>query len=809
MFFRLTSSFSFLGSFHETRRCRSFEIHSNSSCKTRHKNLLLLENKCFATIRPSNSQQLPSKIEKRIKELRDLLSCDSHRYNQKYYNENISVVSDEKYDSLRQELAQLEEQYNAAALNSPTRTVGAPVRTAAVMHKKPMLSLNHTYDIEELKAFDERVQRVIGEPVTYVCELKYDGLAVSLHYKDGRLVRALKRGDGMKGEEVTENVRRYVDNVPFVIPDVVLRRSHMSGEFEVRGEVVMSRTEFARVNAEAQHQRRSELYSNPRNLAAGMIARKHKALSHIHGTLSFISYALLRNDTGDDSSQWNDLHKLRELGFTSDPHAKLCNSIDEVIQFAKNWAVQREAYPYATDGIVVKVNSRTQQRLLGDTSTAPRWAIAYKASKQQVEAQIADIVLQVGRTGKVTPVAVIDPPAEIDGVLVRSATLHNKDFVEQNGIRIGSRVRLERGGDVIPKIVAVVSSDTTAERPIDWSTCPCSLRVPLVQENTKDLFCRAPNCPHQQVNRIYHFVAKGAVHIPGLGKQTLNQLIELGLIRDISDIFTLKNHRDKLLQLSGWGEKKVANLLQNIEVMAQQATLEEVLTGLGIPRVGKELAALLANHFGHIDNLMTASLNDLLRVPGIGQASAHDIVSYFANPRTQKLIAHLKAAGLNFSSKSPLAPISVSEGQHPVTPKTKDSKASTSTATPLFPSSTPSPSLQTLSQYIGKTFVFTGRLKSINRKEATQLVHTCLHGQAKSSLTATTNYLVVGTVRGETDKQRKAQELGVPILTEQQFLDIIEQTKNMAANVTNTSATPASSSAPSDVKTTESPATKG
>jgi DNA ligase (NAD+) len=655
----------------------------------------------------------------RIAELRTLID----RANRQYYELDQPEMTDAEYDALFRELVDLETQYpELITPDSPTQRVGGPPSDvfAKVTHRTPMLSLSNAFDRDEVRDFDKRVHRALGEvTVEYVTELKIDGLAMSLLYEDGRYKIGATRGDGYTGEDVTPNVKT-ISSVPLsvTIP------AEFPRAFEVRGEVYMPKRSFQRLNAELAAEGKP-LFANPRNAAAGAVRQLDPRITARRRLDTFI-YAL--DPPGGARSQEQTLDRLGEMGFHVNTNRRTHPDIDAVIGFLDEWQEKRHDLDYGIDGIVIKVNDLGQQAELGFVSRSPRWALAFKFPPEQAETTVEDIKVYVGRTGAITPVAWLTP-VQIGGTTVSRATLHNEDEVARKDVRPGDHVIIQRAGDVIPEVVRVLTEKRSkSSRP--WhmpKTCP-ECGTDLVREPGEAATrCINPTCPAQVLEHFRHFV--GSLDIEGLGYATLQQLIERKLVTDPADLYHLT--KEQLLTLEGFADKSAQNLLDRIAA-SKSTTLLRFLSALAINHVGWTMAGLLADHFGTIDRLQAAGVDDLRAITGVGPAVAEDVHEYFQRPESRRLIERLLAAGIA------IKPPERREG-------------------PLS----------------GKTFVLTGTLTSLTRGQAEERIKG-LGGAIGSGVSKKTDYLVVGADPGS--KLEKAQRLKVPILDEPAFLEMLGRT---------------------------------
>lgn len=664
---------------------------------------------------------VPQEIRERVEKLRE----EIRRYDYYYYVLNQPLISDAEYDRLFRELQELERRYpELVTPDSPTQRVGAPPAEefAPVEHAIPMLSLQNCFNDEELEEWDDRVRRLLGgEPVEYVCEPKLDGLSVELVYVDGVFTVGSTRGDGRVGEDVTRNLR--------TIKQVPLRLFPLDGKvprlLEARGEVYMEKEAFRRLNAERE--RAGEpLFANPRNAAAGSLRQLDPNVTASR-PLKIFFYAMGRAEGIEIRSQVELLTTFPKLGLPVNPFWKLCKTLDEVKAFYRELLGMRQELPYEADGMVVKVNDFRQREILGEVSRAPRWAIAYKFPAEEATTRVLDIIVQVGRTGALTPVAILEP-VEVSGATVSRATLHNEDEIRRKDVRIGDWVIVRRAGEVIPEVVKSIPERRTGqEREFRMpERCP-ACGGPVVRPPGEVAYrCENLSCPARIKESIRHFASRRAMDIEGLGEKLVDKLVETGLVRKLSDIYRLK--KEDLVNLERMGEKSAQNLLEQIE-RSKNAGLARLIFALGIRYVGEHLAEVLAEHFPSLEALSKADYYELIQIPEIGPRIAQSIVDFFKNEENRKLIQELKELGVKTEAEKP------KEG-------------------PLS----------------GKTFVFTGTLSAFTREEARRLVES-LGGRVASGVSRKVDYVVVGADPGE--KLRKAQELGITILTEEEFRRLV------------------------------------
>ena len=661
---------------------------------------------------------------RRIEELRKLIR--HHDY--LYYVLNKPEISDAEYDKLMLELRKLEEAYpDLVTPDSPTQRVGGfPAEEfKTVTHMKPMLSLDSAFTKEEIKKFDERIKRELGdESIEYVAEPKLDGLSVELVYENGVFVRGSTRGDGINGEDVTENLKT-IRAVP-----LRLRESKtIPTRLAVRGEVIMHINDFERLNKQLI-ERGEEPLANPRNAAAGSL-RRLDPRETAERPLDIFFYEILFIEGVDIETQWDGLKHLKEWGLKVNHLIKKCDDIDDAIKYHKEMAEKREELSYEIDGVVIKVNRLDYQEKLGIKARSPRWAIAYKFPPREEETEIVDIVVQVGRTGTLTPVALLKP-VDVTGVTVSRATLHNQDFIDQMDVRIGDKVKVARAGDVIPEVVKVLKDKRTGrEKKFHIpSKCPvCGSKV--VKEGAFYRCTGGLACIAQLKRSITHYASKGAMDIEGLGKKNVDLLVDSGLIKRVSDLYVLK--KEDLLKLPRFAEKSADNLLKGIE-KSKERSLARFIYALGIPNVGEHMARVLAEHFKTLDALMNASRESLLEIHEVGPETADSIVSFFREKINREEIERMKKFGV----KATVAKVEEKKG--------------------------------ILS---GKVFVFTGALQSFSREEAKRLVEE-LGGRAASSVSKNVDFVVVGENPGS--KYDKAKKLGLKIIDEKEFKRMIGRT---------------------------------
>ena len=661
-------------------------------------------------------------VENKIEPLRDRIRHHEYRY----FVLDDPEISDYDFDKLVEQLKKLEGEHpELITPDSPTQRVGGKPREGVVKagHSSPMLSLDNTYNEEELRSWERRVHELSGrKDVDYVCELKLDGMSLALVYEDGKLVRGVTRGDGTVGEDVTLNVRT-VRSIPLVIPKEKLRKAGMPADFELRGELLMPLAAFKRMNDEREAKGLS-LFANPRNATAGTVRQLDASITAAR-RLDYFPYILLQNGRTYFDRHSKTLDALDAAGFKVNQNRTLAKNMEGVWAFIQEWEGKREKLPYEIDGVVIKVDRTGLQDELGFTGKAPRWAIAYKYAARAGLTQIEDILVQVGRTGKLTPVAALKP-VPIGGTTVSRATLHNMDEIERLGVKIGDWVQVERGGDVIPKVAKVIDDK---EHPRGHKTfhmpekCPvCGTHV-VKTEGEVDYRCVNANCPAKLRETILHFASRQVMNIEGMGDALVAQLTERGLVNNVADIYKLS--KDDLLSLERMGDKSAQNILDEIEAY-KKLPLERVIFGLGIRFVGERTAQFLAEHFGSMDAFMTAKQEELEEVNEVGPRIADSIHEFFAEPRNRELVKRLREAGLMFAGKK----------------RERGTKLA------------------------GKTFVLTGTLTKYTRDQAKKMIENA-GGRVSGSVSKKTDYVVAGNDAGS--KLDKAKELGVSVIEEKEM----------------------------------------
>lgn len=656
----------------------------------------------------------------RIDQLRALLNEQNYRY----YVLNDPLMSDFEYDKLMRELQDLEQanpQY--ADPNSPTQRVGSDRANqfASVTHRFPMQSLSNTYSREEVTDFDTRIRKEVGE-VEYVCELKFDGTSISLLYEHGRLVRAATRGDGTVGDDVTENVRT-IRSIP-----LQLRGGGYPDLFEIRGEILMPYKSFERLNREREDIGETP-FANPRNAAAGSLKQQSSAVTASRDLDAYLY--MLAGDEMPYATHYESLLAARQWGFKVSDQMKLCRNLDEVMDFIRHWDKARESLPFATDGVVIKVNSYAMQKQLGSTAKAPRWAVAYKFKAEQALTRLLSVDFQVGRTGAITPVANLEP-VQLAGTVVKRASLHNAEQIALLDIRLGDMVYVEKGGEIIPKITEVELSERPAEsQPFEFITrCPECGTVLVKYEGEARHYCpNSSSCPPQIVGRIVHFISRKAMNIEGLGDETVQLLYDNGLVHDISDLYTLK--RADLVRLPRLGEKSADNILRNIEA-SKQVPFARVLFAIGIRFIGETTAKILARQFKNIDALIHADPEQLIEAEEVGEKIARSIIEYFADAENMRIVERLRSYGLQFQNQ-------VQEGA--------------------------------TDRLAGLNFVISGTFVHHSRDQLKELIER--HGGRNlSGVSSNVNYLLAGQNIGPA-KLAKVSKLGVKMINEEEFMQML------------------------------------
>ena len=658
-------------------------------------------------------------IKEEISKLVSLLN----KYSYDYYVEDNPQISDTEYDTLYKQLEKLEEKHPEFILeNSPTQRVGDKVldEFEKITHKVPMLSLSNTFSTEELREFDSRVKKLVpNDKVEYICELKIDGLAISINYENGKLVSAATRGDGTVGEDVTENIKT-IFSIPKVLKD--------NRSFEVRGEVYLPRKSFELLNKERENNN-EVLFANPRNAAAGSLRQLDSKITAKRRLSAFI-YSIV----GDDSiiSQEHALNIAEDYELPVNPNFKLCKDIDEVISYINYWTENKKDLPYDIDGIVIKVNSYSTQEEVGYTQKSPRWATAYKFPEEELATKLLDVELSVGRTGIITPVAILDPII-ISGSTVSKASLHNKDIINELDIHIGDMVVVKKAGEIIPKVVRVIKELRTegTNKYIMPTICPSCKEQTYVKENNPFTRCKNPDCPDQNIRKIIHFASREALNIEGLGDKVVATLYEQGIISHTIDLFSLD--RTRLVSLDRMGEKSVDNLLNAIE-NAKQSSLDKVIFALGILNVGKKASKILAEKYLNLTNFMDATLDELINLDDVGQITTDSILDYLSDENNIRFINDLISIGMN--------------------PQYEIKEVNTDNI------------------FAGKTVVLTGKLVELTRNEAKEYLEKN-GAKVTGSVTSKTDLVIAGEKAGS--KLAKAEQLGIEVINEEQFAIMVRE----------------------------------
>lgn len=660
--------------------------------------------------------------EKRIKELQEVLT----QYGYEYYVLDKPTISDHEYDQLLRELISLENQFpQFITPDSPTQRVGGEVLEGfkKVEHRVPMLSLSNAFNEQDLRDFDRRVRQALGEDYEYVCELKIDGLAISLRYENGKFVQGATRGDGTVGEDITVNLRT-VKSIPLKLKENVT--------IEVRGECFMPKKSFVELNRQREA-KGEELFANPRNAAAGSLRQLDPKIAASRNLDVFL-YSIGENHVSHIEKHSEFLDYLDQIGLKTNKERKVCPTLDDVLKYVEEWESKRPELPYEIDGIVIKVDRFDQQKKLGYTVKSPRWAIAYKFPAEEVETKLIDVELSVGRTGVVTPTAILEP-VRVAGTTVQRASLHNEDLIKEKDIRVGDFVIIKKAGDIIPEVVRPLPEKRTGEeQPFAMpEQCPeCGSELVRLDEEVA-LRCINPKCPAQIREGLIHFVSRNAMNIDGLGEKVITQLFDKNLVSNVADLYKLKY--DQLIALERMGDKSVNNLLSAIEA-SKDNSLERLLFGLGIRHVGAKAARILAEHYEHIDRLMAATEEELQSINEIGEKMANSIVTYFQLPEVKELITELKNLGVNVTYKGPK--VSRSE--------------------------------QIESAVAGKTIVLTGKLERYSRNEAKEKLEQ-LGAKVTGSVSKNTDVVIAGTDAGS--KLKKAQDLGIEVWNEEQLVEVL------------------------------------
>lgn len=651
-------------------------------------------------------------VEDRIKELTQQIN----QANYEYHTLDQPTISDAVYDGYLHELIALEEKYPEFKLpDSPTEKIGGPILESfkKVTHQVPMMSLGNVFNTDELITFDGRIQKAV-DTYSYVTELKIDGLAVSLSYKNGQFSQAATRGNGIEGEDITQNVKT-IKSLPLILKESI--------DIEVRGEIFMPHKSFKKVNEERLNQN-EPLFANPRNAAAGTIRQLDSKIVAKRDLDLFIYSIVKPNDSIQTQEQA--LKYLAHLGFKVNPNYKVCNSIDDVITQINNYDQIRKELPYDTDGVVIKINAFNLHDYIGMTAKSPKWATAYKFQAERVETILKDITFQIGRTGVVTPVAELDP-VTVSGSVVARATLHNEDYITGKDIRIGDTVLIHKAGEIIPEVIEVVLAKRKQQQPFQMiDTCPVCGSLVARKAGEADHYCSNPDCPGRNIGSIIHFASRVAMNIDTLGEKVVETLHDQGYLNQIQDIYLLNQYQDELKELPGFGHKKVEKLLKAIEDSKQQP-LDKLLFGLGIKHVGAKVAKILVNHYPSFQELKNATIEDLNNIHDIGEMIAISVFEYFRNEPNLQLLDQLEGFGLATTHQKEKMV------EHP---------------------------------FNHQTIVLTGKLETFSRDQAQAIIER-LGGKVSSSVSAKTNYVLAGSDAGS--KLKKAEALGIQILSEEEF----------------------------------------
>ncbi|MBU0695671.1 MAG: NAD-dependent DNA ligase LigA [Bacteroidetes bacterium] len=665
-----------------------------------------------------------------IKDQMEALVQELKQHNYNYYVLAMPSISDYDFDQKLKQLEALEKAHpEFLDPDSPTQKVGGEITKnfKTIVHKWPMMSLGNTYNEQDLIDFDERIKKAIGDDFQYVCELKFDGLSMSLTYENGKLLRGVTRGDGTKGDEVTANIKTIHS-----IPNQV-KGANMPAHFEIRGEVLMHKAAFEKLNEERIENGEAP-FANPRNFASGTVKMQDSAEVAKRPLDCFLYF--LYSDENPFKTHWESLQAVKSWGFKISDESKLCNNIQDVLAFIAEWEEKRFHLSYDIDGIVLKVNSFAQQQELGFTAKSPRWAISYKYKAQEVETVLEKVTYQVGRTGAVTPVANLKPVL-LAGTTVKRATLHNANEIERLDLHEHDTVLVEKGGEIIPKIIQVnLDKRLPDAKKIEYiHNCPeCGTEL-IRKEGEAVHYC--PNdeaCPPQIVGRMQHFISRKAMNIEGIGAETVEAFYQKGLLRHISDIYQLQTKEEELKTLERFGEKSIVNLLEGVE-KSKQMPFEKVLFGLGIRYVGATVAKKLAQHFKNIDNIMGANFEQLIATDEIGERIAQSVIEYFSVPEHQNEISKLKAFGLTFEIEEKEVVLASEE-------------------------------------LSGKTFIISGVFEKYSRDELKAIIE-ANGGKILSSISAKLNYLVAGDNMGPS-KLEKAQKLQIPIISDEDLLNLLK-----------------------------------
>ncbi|WP_073508096.1 NAD-dependent DNA ligase LigA [Streptobacillus notomytis] len=663
----------------------------------------------------NNKEEKKKEYEKLIK--------DIEIFNHHYYNLDESLITDQEYDELLKRLEILEKEFPELKLkNSPTEIIGGKSsdKFKKVKHKKSMLSLANTYSMEDLKAFDQRVKKEVGSNVEYVLELKLDGLSISLIYEKGRLIQAITRGDGSVGEDVTENVIQ-ISSIPKILKDEI--------DLEIRGEIVLPLKEFERINREREENGET-VFANPRNAASGTIRQLDNTIVKDRNLDCYLYY-LVDSEKYGLKTQLESIEYIKKLGFKTTGVFIKSDKIEDLEKEIEYWDNNRKKLEYETDGLVIKVNEYNLHSLLGYTAKSPRWAIAYKFKAEQKETKMLDISFQVGRTGVITPVAELEP-VHISGSILKRASLHNIDEIKRLGLKIGDIVIVEKAAEIIPQVVKVlVEKRTGVEKDIEIiEKCPSCGNDVIKEEGQVALKCKNPNCIEKLKRKIEYFVSRDALNIQGLGNKIVDRFVDLGYIKSITDVFKLENYKEELIKLKKMGAKSVEKLLNNIEE-AKNISFEKLFYSLGIEYVGKTTSKLVVSHFGNIENIINSDLEEFTLIEGVGDKVSLSIYNYFRDDENISLINEIKNIGFNLSFE-------------------KEQILSNEFIT-------------------NKKFLATGKFENYSREEIKEIIEKN-GGIYLSGVSKNLDYLIIGEKSGS--KLKKAEQLGIKIITEEEFLKL-------------------------------------
>ena len=659
-------------------------------------------------------------IENRINELIDLINY----HNEKYYNQDEPEITDFEYDNLMKELIKLEEENpELKRVDSPSSRVGGKAldKFTQITHKIPMLSLSNAYSAQDLRDFDKRVRDINNNGVEYVVEFKIDGLSVGLTYNDGLFDKGATRGNGVVGEDITENLKT-VKSIPLNI--------NQDNEVVVRGEVYISKENFENIN-KSQEEQGLQLFANPRNLAAGTLRQLDSKLT-AKRPLDIFVFNLEYIEGMEFESHSQSLEYLHKLGFKVSPNYKVCNSIDEVIEHIEYWTKNRDSLEFDIDGMVIKVNNLKQRENMGYTAKSPRWAIAYKFPAEQKKTKLIDIIVEVGRTGTITPTAILEP-VRLAGTTVSRATLHNEDYITEKDIRIGDTVLVQKAGDIIPQVVEVIKEERTGDE-IEFKLpdkCPVCSEPTVRLEGEAAVKCINISCPAQIRRGIIHFVSRDAMNIDGLGESIITLLLEKELIKDVADLYYIK--KEDVVGLERMGEKSATNLINSIE-KSKSNELYRLINGLGIKYIGVKGAKVLAKSFNNIDEIINADINRLINLEEFGEIMANSVVQFFREERNLKVIEKLKQSGVN----------------------TENITDEDDSIEKIFE---------------GMKIVLTGTLPTLKRNDAKEMIES-RGGKATSSVSKSTTFVLAGEEAGS--KLTKANELGIKVIDEEKFLELIK-----------------------------------